>query len=423
MFSYATFDDIRRRGLFDGVFTWTLSSVNVESESQPVSAMWVSGDAFQILGVRASIGRSLLPADDAAGGGRDGPVAMISHRLWQRRFNRSPAVIGSSLMVERTPVTIVGVTSPDFHGVELGRPFDLFLPMQTGALIEPAQVLGPHDPYLWIMLRLARGQSLDAATAALRTSQAAIRLGALPPRVSAAEFLQDPFTLESASGGTSVYSLRQQVGHSAADAARPRHDRARGRLRQRRQPAPRPRHGAAHGDGDPAGAGRLSMGTRATPAAREPRARDRRRRTGTVFAAWASRALVALMPVDNLPLTLDLSLDWRMVAFTIGLTMASSAFFGVAPALHATRVKAFDALRSARGDQRGRGRALNVFLVAQVAMSLVLVLTAGLFVAHSSSSPISRSGSRAADCCSGSSTRPRFPLTRAPPSTIVSSTQ
>lgn len=77
MFSYATFEDIRRRGLFDGVFTWTLSSVNVESESQPVPAMWVSGDAFQILGVRASIGRSLLPADDAAGGGRDGPVAMI----------------------------------------------------------------------------------------------------------------------------------------------------------------------------------------------------------------------------------------------------------------------------------------------------------------------------------------------------------
>ncbi len=281
MFSYATFEDIRRRGLFDGVLTWTLSSVNVESESQPVSAMWVSGDAFQILGVRASIGRSLVPADDAAGGGRDGPVAMISHRLWQRRFNRSPAVIGSSLMVERTPVTIVGVTPPDFHGVELGRPFDLFLPMQTGALIEPAQVLGPHDPYLWIMLRLARGQSLDAATAALRTSQAAIRLASLPPRGSAAEFLQDPFMLESASGGTSVYALRQQYSRSAADAARPRHDRARGRLRQRRQPAPRSRHRAAHGDGDPAGARRLSMGTRETPSAREPRARDGRRGPGT----------------------------------------------------------------------------------------------------------------------------------------------
>ena len=67
----------------------------------------------------------------------------------------------------------------------------------------------------------------------------------------------------------------------AADAARPRHDRARGRLRQRRQPAPRSRHRAAHGDGDPAGARRLSMGTRETPSAREPRARDGRRGTGT----------------------------------------------------------------------------------------------------------------------------------------------
>jgi putative ABC transport system permease protein len=380
MFSYATFEDIRRRGLFDGVFTWTLSSVNVESESQPVSAMWVTGDAFQILGVRASIGRSLAPEDDAAGGGRDGPVAMISHRLWQRRFNRSPAVIGSSLMVERTPVTIVGVTPPDFHGVELGRPFDLFLPMQTGALIEPAQVLGPHDPYLWIMLRLARGQSLDAATAALRTSQAAIRLGSLPPRVSAAEYLQDPFTLESASGGTSVYSLRQQYSTpllmllalativlvvACANVA----NLLLGRGTTRRTEM----------------AIRLALGASRWGLARRLLLESLALATagaalGLVFAAWASRALVALMPVDDLPLTLDLSLDWRMVAFTIGLTMASSAFFGVAPALHATRVKAFDALKNARGDQRGRGRALNVFLIAQVAMSLVLVLTAGLFV-------------------------------------------
>ena len=101
---------------------------------------------------------------------------------------------------------------------------------------------------------------------------------------------------------------------------------------------------------------------------------------GLVFATWASRALVALMPVDDLPLTLDLSLDWRTVAFIVALTMASSALFGVAPALHSTRITAFDALRNTRGDQGGKGRGVNVFLVAQVAMSVLLVLTAGLFV-------------------------------------------
>jgi predicted permease len=95
---------------------------------------------------------------------------------------------------------------------------------------------------------------------------------------------------------------------------------------------------------------------------------------------WASRALVALMPTDDLPLTLDVSLDWRIVAFAAGLTIACTASFGVVPALLTTRATAFDVIWSARSDRRAGGRALNVFLVAQVAMALLLVLTAGLFV-------------------------------------------
>jgi predicted permease len=380
MFSYATFDDIRRRGLFDGVLTWTLSSLAVEGEGQPVSAMWVSDEAFRVLGVRVSIGRTLEPSDDAAAGGSDGPVAMISHRLWQRRFNGSPAAIGSSLSVERTQVTIVGVTSPDFHGVELGRLFDLFLPMRTGALIEPASVLGPHDPYLWIMLRLKRGQSLDAATESLRATQTAIRSSSLPPGRSAAEFLQDPFILESSSGGTSVYSLRQQYGApllillalaaivlviACANVAN-----------------------LLLGQG---AARRGEMATRLALGASRSRLVQRLLHEslalatagavlGLVFATWASRALVALMPVDDLPLTLDVSLDWRVVAFTSGLTIAATAFFGVVPALFTTRARVFDLIRGVRSDRRSGGRALNVFLVAQVAMALLLVLTAGLLV-------------------------------------------
>jgi predicted permease len=380
MFSHATFDDIRRRGLFDGVLTWTLSLLAVDGEPEPVSAMWVSGEGFRILGVRASIGRSLLPSDDVAGGGSDGPVAMISHRLWQRRFHSSAAAIGSSLRVERTLVTIVGVTSPDFYGVELGRPFDLFLPAQAGTVIEPAMALGPHDPYLWIMLRLKRGQSLDTATATLRATQAAIRSGSQPPGRAAAEFLQDPFILESSSGGTSIYGLRYQYGTpllmllalaaivlviACANVA----NLLLGRGAARRAEM----------------ATRLALGASRSTLVRRQLSESLALAAagaalGLVFAAWATRALVALMPTDELPLVLHLSLDWRVLAFTAGVTIASTMFFGLIPALQSTRAATFDLLRNARGDRPTGGRALNVFLVAQVAMALLLVLTAGLFV-------------------------------------------
>ena len=158
MFSYATFDAIRRRSLVEGAAAWSVSTLSVQGESQLVSSTWVSGELFSVLGVPAFIGRSISPADDTDGGGADGPVAMISHRLWQRRFNGAPDVVGRSLMIERTPVTIVGVTPPWFSGIELGRPFDLFLPVKTQPVIESELPLGT-----------ARGVLVDHAAAETRS--------------------------------------------------------------------------------------------------------------------------------------------------------------------------------------------------------------------------------------------------------------
>jgi predicted permease len=138
VFSYATFDQIRRAGSSSAALAWSLSLLAVDGEPAPVSSMWVSGDFFATLGVRAIAGRTTSAADDVAGGGPDGPVAMISHRWWQRRFHGAADVIGRALLIERTPVTIVGVTPPEFSGVELGRSFDLFLPVRTQGILEAA---------------------------------------------------------------------------------------------------------------------------------------------------------------------------------------------------------------------------------------------------------------------------------------------
>jgi putative ABC transport system permease protein len=379
MYSYATFDDIRRRSLFDGALAWSVSTLSVQGESQPVSSMWVSGGLFGVLGVSPVVGRTISQADDTDGGGVDGPVAMISYRLWQRRFNRAPDVVGRSLMVERTRVTIVGVAPPEFSGLELGRPFDLFLPIKTQPVIESELPLGRHASFLWIMLRLKPGQSLDTATSMLRSAQPEIRLASLPPPLSPSAFLRDPFLLESASTGTSVFSLRRRYDGpllmllavtllvlliACANVAHLYLGRGAAR---RKELAIRLALGASRWTLIRQLL-RESLGLAGAGAA-----------LGLLFAAWSSRLLVAHIPADDVPVALDLSFDWRTLGFTVVITTLATALFGVIPALNATRIRAIDALRSAIAERAG-GRTVNVFVVGQVAIALLLVLTAGLFV-------------------------------------------
>src|SRR5688572_30113278 len=92
LYSYATFDAIRRQALFDGALAWSPSRpLTVAGEGQPVQGVWVSGDFFSTLRVRPLLGRALRPEDDAADGGTAGTATVVSYRYWQREFNASPA--------------------------------------------------------------------------------------------------------------------------------------------------------------------------------------------------------------------------------------------------------------------------------------------------------------------------------------------
>src|SRR5439155_3563787 len=139
--------------------------------------------------------------------GANGPVAVISYRLWQQRFGGAASVIGMRVTIDRSPVTIVGVAPPTFFGIEVGQTFDVALPINTEPVIRPGEPLDADTPWLSIMLRLKPGQSLDDATAALRAVQPQIRAGAMPTRFQP-DFLKDPFVLASAVTGTSA--LRQR---------------------------------------------------------------------------------------------------------------------------------------------------------------------------------------------------------------------
>ena len=163
---------------FDGGFAWAPGRVDLSpgGERQPAEALFTSGKFLTTLGVPALIGRTFDDGDDVRGGGRDGLVAVISYGLWQRRFGGAANVIGAALPVEGVPCTIVGVMPPDFFGVEVGQPFDVILPLAIEPAVRGARASLHHPSALMltVMLRLKPGQSVESATAALRTFQSEI---------------------------------------------------------------------------------------------------------------------------------------------------------------------------------------------------------------------------------------------------------
>ncbi|OFW22521.1 MAG: hypothetical protein A3H97_06380 [Acidobacteria bacterium RIFCSPLOWO2_02_FULL_65_29] len=382
-YSYATFDQIRRHTeLFDGALASSLlgrESLTIGGETERVESLFVSGDFFTTLGVPALLGRTLVPADDVAGGGLDGPVAMISYRLWQSRLGGAASVIGTPLTIGRVPVTIVGVTPPEFFGLEVGRAFDIALPVKIQPLIEPATPLDDDLVWLSIMLRLKAGQSLEAATTALRAVQPQIRAAAMPRTFRAAEFLKDPLTLNPAGAGVSA--LRQRFGQplvavfavvalvvliACANIANLM--LARGAARQHELSV------------------RLALGASPWRLARQSFVESLVLAAigsivGLAFAAWAGQALVAQLSTSTTRAFLHLPLDWRVLAFTGATMIATALLFGTAPALCATRSAPMDALKDRRAAGRSFGfSAANSLIVAQVALSLMLVVAAGLFV-------------------------------------------
>ena len=172
----------------------------------------MSGSFFDLLGVPPLLGRALSPADDLPGGGSNGPVAVISYDFWQRHFGGATAAIGAPLLIERIPFTVVGVTPPDFFGLDVGRAFDVAVPIQSRDVIEGSEkAAGPSGALVRIVARLRPGATIDTATAALRGVQPQIRLATLPqgwPKVFLDRYLNDPFVLSPASTGASLLRRR-----------------------------------------------------------------------------------------------------------------------------------------------------------------------------------------------------------------------
>jgi putative ABC transport system permease protein len=374
----------RQQEIADGAFAWTPErfDLSTNNESDLVDGIYASGSLFRVLGVPIVRGRAFNEEDDRRGL-TSGSVAIISYGFWQRRFGAADDVIGRAISINRIPFTIVGVTRAGYFGPDVGRSADVTIPLAASELMPGrSRVLDSRQTWwLEIGLRLRPEQSLDDATQRLRQVQPAIRDATVPnwPAREQARYLSEPMVLDAAGTGRSdlrgtyerplnallvivgavlLIACGNIVNLLLARAVGRRHELSvrlalgASRLRLSRQ--------------------LLTEAIMLTGAGVL---------LGVIFATWGSRVLLNQLSTPGSQVVLDMSLDWRVLAFTSAVAAVTALVFGLAPAAGVTALAPHDALRDhgrvASGTRRWGFR--NGLVVAQVALSLMLVVAAGLF--------------------------------------------
>ena len=349
----------------------------------------VSGNYFAVLGVPAVAGRTFTMAEDRAPG--SGPVAVISHDYWARRFGLAREAIGQTILVNRQPITIIGVAPREFVGEVVGGATDLWFPLTMQPLVMPGRELLDNRFAHWLLLmgRLRPGATLAQATAEFNgLARQAITAAATTPQEQAylPQALREPMPVRA--GGTGLSRLREDYrGPLAVLMA------ATGlvllivcanvaNLLLARAAARQTEIGVRLALG--AGHGRLvrqllteSLALGVAGGA-----------VGVLLAWWGSSLLLRLAARGDTPLPLETTPDLRVLGFAALLSLGTTILFGVLPALRATRMELASTLRaharglsgSLMGGGGGRLGLGKLLVVAQVALSLVLLVGAGLLV-------------------------------------------
>jgi len=352
-------------------------------EAHYAKGLWVSGDFFRTLGIHAAAGRLITVADDRRG---CSGVAVLSYSFWQDHFGGAASALSSRISLDNHTYPIIGVSAPGFYGVEVGAKFDVALPFCATAVFDGARPRLDHRSWWWLSIvgRLKRG---------IGPAQLRARLELISPRVFAATVPANwdianqknyqKWVLTSAPVSTGTSGLRRQFERplqilmgvvgivlliACANIAGLM--LARAATRQREMAVRRA-----------VGASRLRLIRQllteclllSTAGAL----------LGILFARWGSVLLVHFISTARDQVYLDLSFDWRVLAFTAAISILTAVLFGVLPAFRSTRVSLTSAMKGSPAidpERHARFRPRRWIVASQVALSLVLLVGAGLFL-------------------------------------------
>jgi predicted permease len=381
--SLAAYEEIRRdQRVLSGLFAWSgggIVNIDANGEKYAGSLSTVSGEYFSTLGIRPALGRLIQPSDLSLDSGLPAPVAVLAYGCWQRRFNGDTGVIGRTIRVQDRSLTIIGVTPKNFAGLIIDGAPDVTVPIgYSGRTSYRDREIFGFDVYA----RIKPGIGIDHARVQLQSIWPAVLRASIPGSYAETQrdsFLSRRLIVTSASTGKSflreryrrpILILLGMVGllllTACANLANLTIAGAEGRRRE---------FGI-----------RMSLGARRGRLVRQLLTESlllsgAGTLVGFLLAQWATQALVGVMWTGLVPLALNTSPDLRVLVFTIGLLVVTGVISGVSPAGSIGRSDPTSTLQRHRGTLwAGPNFLVNTLMASQVALSLVLVIGAALFI-------------------------------------------